>query len=763
MILGLIFAATTPQARAASSTEPLLFEYIGELVTGLSYVHSVIPVDLYSLERQLSEYQATLEREFAPETLERTHKEFVHRIKETTKVNRTTDSLNFDRSLLAKWKEIGETHVEEVSKLRERLKALLESVPPVNSEEGPNEKFQVKTREDDPWNLDFKKSRDDSTQQPRSVPFTRRPGSGNVFTKRPRSRRKRHPLALAAGAAAAVAGTIFGIYNTVQINAIWDSIDKIEKRMIAYEELFNDVTKDIVELQDEVHGILLKQLIDSAFDTGLLVARLRTQYAMFEARVDRYFDAMQFAKMRRLALNYLDEPTLKRIYTQAKYRARQVNCNLLIRQPSDLFELELSYTYDGRKVYLMLHIPIAPAESNFRLYRLHTFPLPFTNDTFLIPDVQEHLLGISNTNHRYAVQYSLMDLQSCHQMARIFLCERNGNLFKYPEDTCLGALYQQKYEDARNLCSFHLEPAREYVRQLKDNWYLIYTEVALTVPTICANKSYSEIHIRAGASKFHLTAGCTADLPRHRLVSDLSVLIPQDYIQFEMEWDPTTFLPDIRDYIIPEFHKLQRYGMSRASLATLQANVANSLDYPKWYHKIHFSGNTISVITAVIGMLITAYMCIRSRRKSARARRGRRMEDAVRTALNSITPRSQLPGQLALPMPVITHPPSTVFTQPPANPSVIEFEQLPMMTRPNSYTNLTSVSEAAMRRSLPEGVPPTPYGPSCPSTHYGPLSPPSQCGPMQGYAPSTVPMSSVACGGPIHDCGLPAYRKSSEI
>jgi hypothetical protein len=343
-------------------------------------------------------------------------------------------------------------------------------------------------------------------------------------------------------------------------------------------------------------------------------------------------------------------------------------------------------------------------------------------------------------------------------MARIYLCERNGNLFKYPEDTCLGALYQQKYEDARNLCSFHLEPAREYVRQLKDNWYLIYTEVALTVPTLCANKSYSELHIRAGASKFHLTAGCTADLPRHRLVSDLSVLIPQDYIQFEMEWDPTTFLPDIREHIIPEFHKLQRYGMSRASLATLQANVANAMDYPKWYHNIHFSGNTISIITAVIGMTITAYMCIRARRKSARARRGRRMEDAVRTALNSFTPRSQL----ALPMPVVTHPPSTVYSQHTANPSVVEFEQLPLMTRPNSYTNLTSVSEAAMRRPMPDGHQPTPFNPSCPSSQFGQVPASTRGGHAPGYNLPMSPNPSM-CDGSVHDCGLPAYRKSSEI
>jgi len=482
-------------ASPASSNEPLLFEYVGEVVTGLSYVHSVLPVDISGLDRQLRDYYLTLEREFDIRTLEKTHKEFVAKLTEKARTNRTT-SLNFDRSILSKWKEIGAEHLEEVKGLRERVKTLWHTVPPMQDEEGPNEQFLVPTRDDSIWDLDFARKPD-----PDIV------GKVEPRTRRPRTRVKRHPAAVVAGGALlGLGGTAFGIYNTVQISKIWQAIDVVDQKLIAFEQLFEDTTKDITELQDEVHGILLKQLLDAAFDTGYLVSRLRTQYHLFADRIDRYFGVMQMAQLRRLSVDYLDEVTLKRIYDQANFRARQVNCVLLIRQPSDLFQLELSYSYTGRKVHLMLHIPISPAESTMRLYRLHPFPLPISNDTFLIPDVTEQLLGISNTNHRYTVQYELADLVGCHRMGKVFLCERNGLLHKYPENTCLGSLYQQKYEEARDLCSFHLEPAREYVRQLKDNWYLIYSEVAITAPLKCANSSYSEIHIRAGASKFHLSA-----------------------------------------------------------------------------------------------------------------------------------------------------------------------------------------------------------------------------------------------------------------
>jgi len=80
------------------------------------------------------------------------------------------------------------------------------------------------------------------------------------------------------------------------------------------------------------------------------------------------------------------------------------------------------------------------------------------------------------------MQLSTVDLMGCNVMGKTYMCERNGILHKVPEDTCLGALYHQRYSEARSLCTFHIEPTREYARQLKDNWYLVYSDYPQTVP-----------------------------------------------------------------------------------------------------------------------------------------------------------------------------------------------------------------------------------------------------------------------------------------
>ncbi len=51
-----------PLAFGATTSEPILFENVGEVISGLSYVHSIIPVDVQALYQKARDYQASLER-----------------------------------------------------------------------------------------------------------------------------------------------------------------------------------------------------------------------------------------------------------------------------------------------------------------------------------------------------------------------------------------------------------------------------------------------------------------------------------------------------------------------------------------------------------------------------------------------------------------------------------------------------------------------------------------------------------------------------
>jgi hypothetical protein len=97
-----------------------------------------------------------------------------------------------------------------------------------------------------------------------------------------------------------------------------------------------------------------------------------------------------------------------------------------------------------------------------------------------------------------------LDLQKCLHINKLYLCERTGVLLKYPKDSCLGALYHQKFDLAERICTFMLEPAREFMMQLIDNWFLFYMMEPIAVPVLCANNTNSEWHMKAGITRQHL-------------------------------------------------------------------------------------------------------------------------------------------------------------------------------------------------------------------------------------------------------------------
>jgi hypothetical protein len=83
--------------------------------------------------------------------------------------------------------------------------------------------------------------------------------------------------------------------------------------------------------------------------------------------------------------------------------AKRFGYRTVIECPSELFQLDASYTFDGNTLSLLLHIPIAPPEAFMRLYKLHPFPLPFDNGTLLTHNVKNEILAISNSNLRYTL------------------------------------------------------------------------------------------------------------------------------------------------------------------------------------------------------------------------------------------------------------------------------------------------------------------------------------------------------------------------
>jgi hypothetical protein len=163
----------------------------------------------------------------------------------------------------------------------------------------------------------------------------------------------------------------------------------------------------------------------------------------------------------------------------------------MLQHPSDLFEVETSYLHNGCDVHLILHMPMAPADSVLRLFQLHLFLLPFTASHFLMPNPASQILAISSGVDHLSVEMSVANLMSCHQINSAYQWERHNIMHHELNSTCLRSLYIKDFPDAMTLCEMKIVEQTITVLQLQDNWYLVYSPSAFTSYIICLNNSNS--------------------------------------------------------------------------------------------------------------------------------------------------------------------------------------------------------------------------------------------------------------------------------
>ena len=156
---------------------------------------------------------------------------------------------------------------------------------------------------------------------------------------------------------------------------------------------------------------------------------------------------------------------------------------------------------------------------------------------FLIPNVKNDVIAISNTKPRLHVQLASAELMGCHKIGTTLLCDQFGVLFRNFNATCMGTLYDQKFELARQLCEFHLEPVTERVYSLRNNHFVVYLPIVITVPMSFRNNhggsKSREKHPGAGLQRFQLPPGCVARFPKHRVNTDMTLTMPAETLHFE--------------------------------------------------------------------------------------------------------------------------------------------------------------------------------------------------------------------------------------
>jgi hypothetical protein len=406
-------------------------------------------------------------------------------------------------------------------------------------------------------------------------------------------RKKRNP-AIPLG----ILGTFMGLYSTYQIQALSTQLhDAIE----SHNRLVNVVQKQgdsILAINATISELINNIEIMAAMNPAYTMHELDRVERQISGQLDQAFNVLQSLQHRRLSMELLEAQHVSRLFSRLQSQSSSSGYRLLLEHHSDLFQLETSYFFDGSDVHLLVHVPMIPDDSLLRLFRLHAFPIPLSDQHMMIPTVDQDVLAISSGFERMSMQLSYVDLLGCHKVNQIFLCEQQGVLRNDLNSTCLGSLYNQDFSAASRLCKMTVHDSGEVVQQLRNNWYLSYSPVSLMAPVTCHNRTQSEIQVRSGITKFHIAPGCRAQFKQHRIISDLTLRSEAEILHYEWNWDNPISSKWYSSLTDVDIEHLQNHGISQPTITDLQ------------HLKLHQTKTHNLTITSIIALTVFGLLLV---------------------------------------------------------------------------------------------------------------------------------------------------------
>jgi len=331
-----------------------------------------------------------------------------------------------------------------------------------------------------------------------------------------------------------VFGTIHGLYNHRQLAKLKTDLTTV----IANQNRMMTMLREVPPPdQSSPNGPLefLRPFVSNVTQISgpAIIMKLININRDLDDEVDRIYEAVQAAQHHRLSVTLLSASALRDLFWRIKNRAAELDTEVLISDHSGLFQIETSYVSDGNDISLVIHVPTANKKSILRLMRYLPFPLSFAQDHFLMPQPSKTLLAISEGEPRLSMELDDSDLESCHKIGSMHMCERMGVLDTSQDLSCLGAMYAQKFSEAMSLCEMKVLPQKETALQLNDNWFALYIISKFTASVHCRNGTNNEHHLSTGFNKITLSSSCSLKLQQHQLFADSSLKIQNQIKEFK--------------------------------------------------------------------------------------------------------------------------------------------------------------------------------------------------------------------------------------
>jgi hypothetical protein len=359
--------------------------------------------------------------------------------------------------------------------------------------------------------------------------------------------------------------------------------------------------------------------------------------SMADRQMRRAEDTLASLMHRRIAPATIQNLDLPALGKQIAAYAQEKGMVPVAKFYSDWLQVEASFIASDNGFDVIIHLPLMEPGSEMDIYRHVHLPIPLSAQYHLSVDSGMEYLAVSSDANLFRAMPAAELLLQCHRVGYLYLCPLGNVVRSAPsnneitaganDQTCLWALFTQRYEAARTLCDQTITTRAPMVVQLSPSRFAVYSIDDHQGHIRCRHtKGQQAIPFPAHhITMVTLQPGCWARTATHRFSSSAS-----SYTRPEGDWEISFKWPYSSEEManglnMTQFHAIatmaaklgntwKKLPLENAIQQVREAKEqADSSVPPSWLPHISAS---FAFLTALFAIALTMFNSIRHNRTS---------------------------------------------------------------------------------------------------------------------------------------------------
>jgi hypothetical protein len=324
------------------------------------------------------------------------------------------------------------------------------------------------------------------------------------------------------------------VWNAFKINRIETHLETLSKKY--------NVVVDSVSLISAQQGqiaadlVLMKRLLQviAGNDYRKILASSISTGDRLRDSVENIVAIVTSGRQRRVSPRLINGDSLAELFLNLQRRSEFLNSDLLLKHPTDIYDVQASYGYDkeGLLFRIYAHIPFADKLEKLAVSEHLPFPLAYQSmkeNQTITPDTgpDRYLAVIPDSSasdgHRYRV-LNEAEFQSCFKIRDFYLCSGRNTLRTDIYSSCIGSLWLQKQNLVVKNCNMKLEPLREVAVKVSPRKWLVFSPRPESYSTNCGKGVIKSLRFEP-QTLVTLIEDCELDLESHHLSTDVNVMV----------------------------------------------------------------------------------------------------------------------------------------------------------------------------------------------------------------------------------------------